>query len=70
MADVAKWLTHRIVAPAFRGFDSHRPPHLFFTVISYSMITNITINQIELHSTMVFKKARYPVPILAVIISI
>ncbi len=27
MAIVAKWLTHRIVVPAFRGFDSHQSPH-------------------------------------------
>ncbi len=29
MADVVKWLTHQIVALAFRGFDSHRPPHFY-----------------------------------------
>lgn len=29
MADVVKWLTQLVVVQSFRGFDSHRPPHIY-----------------------------------------
>ena len=35
MAVVVKWLTHQIVALAFRGFDSHRPPHIRNQLLVY-----------------------------------